>query len=140
MQILKSIIYSFFISFLLYACTKDDYIDSDKFTKIDFESTSFEIAKGGGLALVSSTDSLWSIYGCYEIINGEKIYIKNEVNVINEKKHLKDTVYGDWYSLYKKQNIIAIVLSPNTGDTERTLWIECKGPLRFQETITIRQK
>ena len=80
------------------------------------------------------------MYGCYEIKNGQKVYIPNECNVINQINDLKDTIYGDWYSLFKKEQILTVVVFPNTKETERTLWIECGGPYRLQEFITITQK
>lgn len=127
-------------SLLLYACKDGNYIDGGESTEIEFESTSFELPNEGGIKLISSKDSLWYMYGCYEIKNGQKVYIPNECNVINQINDLKDTIYGDWYSLFKKEQILTVVVFPNTKETERTLWIECGGPYRLQEFITITQK
>lgn len=128
-------------SLLVYACKDNDGIDCDKITKIEFETLSAELPKEGGIALIASKDTLWGIDGRYEMKNGKKIYIKNEFNVVNQiNVSPKDTVTGDWYTLYKKGNVLITVLSPNPTDTTRTLWIECGGWMRSQEFITITQK
>lgn len=128
-------------SLLAYACKDDDKMDGDKITKIEFETLSAEIPKEGGVSLIASKDTLWGIYGHYEMKNGKKIYQKNEFNVVNQiNVSTKDTVTGDWYTLYKKGNVLITVLSPNSTDTTRTLWIECGGWMRSQEFITITQK
>lgn len=128
-------------SLLVYACKDNDGIDCDKITKIEFETLSAELPKEGGIALIASKDTLWGIDGWYEMKNGKKIYIKNEFNVVNQiNVSPKDTVTGDWYTLYKKGNVLITVLSPNPTDTTRTLWIECGGWMRSQEFITITQK
>ena len=141
MKMMKLLTLMFLMSFVIYSC-KDELVEGrGKRTKIGFESTSFEVPKEGGLTLVVGKESEgWSIRGCYEIIDGKKIFIRAGGYVINGVEHPTDTVYGDWYTLYKKQNVLAVVLSPNTEDTERTFWIDCHGPYILRDTITIKQK
>ncbi|MCC8171951.1 MAG: hypothetical protein LIP00_09245, partial [Parabacteroides sp.] len=127
-------------SLLVQACKDENNIDGDEFTKIECETLSAEIPTEGGVKLIASKDTLWSIYGCHEIRNGEKVFIPNECNVINQINYLKDTIYGDWYSIFKKEQILTVVIFPNTEETERYLWIECGGIMRSQAIITITQK
>lgn len=141
MKTTKLVILLCLFSLLLYACKEDEPMIGNKITNIEFETLSAEIPKEGGIALIASKDTLWGIDGYYEIKNGEKIYIKNEFNVVNQiNVSTKDTVTGDWYTLYKKGNILITVLSPNHTDTTRRLWIMCGGWMRHQALITITQK
>lgn len=130
----------FLLPILLCSCNDNSIIYGGESTPIGFETASFEVPNIGGTILISAENSEWGILGCYKMIDGEMQYIKTEFNVINGVNHYKDTVVGDWYSIYKKENELKIVALPNIGEEERVLLIDCNGPYRLQEILTVIQK
>lgn len=125
--------------FLFCACKEDSCLGI-KYKPINFERNSIQISGKGGREAVSAGDKNWFISKWSEVIGNDTTTYQNGYTLINDQLVYKGAVLGDWYSIYKVDNKLQIVLDANTNRQERSLIIHITGFMRLRSSIEVTQK